>query len=186
MPSGQDILTNLIPMKMRARKENLLFCGNLLTTKTCLTPEELDNKNAIGEFIWGPGYWTLIPNNKEEMVEEGGISLTFLELLKANYKRSKLWHDTGTGHWSLSDWGVALAGEVGEALNIIKKLNRDRNGMVGNTKSKEELTADLGEELADVMIYLDLLALEAGVDLEEEVVKKFNKTSEKHGFDIKL
>lgn len=30
------------------------------------------------------------------------------------------------GDWSLSDWMTALTGEVGEAANIVKKLNRHR------------------------------------------------------------
>lgn len=114
------------------------------------------------------------------------MDLTFVKLNIANYKRSQKWHGAGTGNWSTSDWGIALGGEVGEALNVIKKLNRARDSIVGNDKDVNELYADLGEELADVMIYLDLLASYSGINLEEEVIKKFNKVSDKNGFDIKL
>jgi NTP pyrophosphatase (non-canonical NTP hydrolase) len=34
--------------------------------------------------------------------------------------------------WSLSDWMTALTGEVGEAANIVKKLNRIRDNIAGN------------------------------------------------------
>lgn len=44
----------------------------------------------------------------------------------------------------------------------------------------------LGEELADVFLYLDLLAGYYGVDLPAAIVKKFNKVSEKQGFPERL
>ena len=59
--------------------------------------------------------------------------------------------------WSLSDWMTATAGELGEAANIIKKLNRYRDGIPGNSESEEELRSKLADELADVAIALDLL-----------------------------
>lgn len=34
--------------------------------------------------------------------------------------------------WSLSDWMTALMGELGEAANVAKKLNRIRDGIPGN------------------------------------------------------
>jgi NTP pyrophosphatase (non-canonical NTP hydrolase) len=77
--------------------------------------------------------------------------------------------------WSLSDWGVALAGECGEMCNVIKKLNRYRDGIAGNKKSKEQLMEDLKQEIGDIAVYLDLLAQAIGCDLEvlrEEVLQK--------------
>lgn len=68
----------------------------------------------------------------------------------------------------------------------MKKLNRERDGIVGNTKTKEELLADLGEEIADTVLYLDLLAAAAGIDLELEIVKKYNRVSEKNNFPERL
>lgn len=88
--------------------------------------------------------------------------------------------------WSLSDWFTATMGELGEAANIAKKLNRVRDGIPGNKETPEELQAALGEEIADVFIYLDLLAQRAGVDLEDAVIAKFNKTSEKIGYENRL
>jgi NTP pyrophosphatase (non-canonical NTP hydrolase) len=84
--------------------------------------------------------------------------------------------------WSLSDWMTALAGEVGEAANIIKKLNRFRDGIPGNIETPRQLQSQLAEELADVAIYLDLLAQAAGFDLEKIRNEKFAKTSLKIGY----
>ena len=88
--------------------------------------------------------------------------------------------------WSLSDWITATMGELGEAANIVKKLNRVRDGVPGNQETEEQLRAALRHEIADVFIYLDLLAQAAGVDLEEAVREKFNLTSDKIGSAIKL
>ena len=84
--------------------------------------------------------------------------------------------------WTASDWMVALAGEVGEAANIIKKLNRFRDGIPGNTETVQVLTSKLGEELADVYTYLDLLCQSQGIDLRKEVESKFEKVSKKMGY----
>lgn len=84
--------------------------------------------------------------------------------------------------WSLSDWMTALTGEVGEAANIVKKLNRVRDDIPGDTQSKEELIHDLGNELADIAIYLDLMAQAAGYNLEQLVEIKFQITSKKIGY----
>lgn len=93
---------------------------------------------------------------------------------------------TGFNHplssWSLSDWMTATAGELGEAANIIKKLNRYRDGIPGNTESEAELRSKLADELADVAIYLDLLTQAAGFDLETIRAVKFDKTSAKIGY----
>ena len=86
------------------------------------------------------------------------------------------------GSWSMSDWMVALTGEVGEAANIVKKLNRVRDGIPGNDKTPDELRAMLASELADVAIYLDLMIQAAGFDLEEIRDRKFNETSAKIGY----
>ena len=84
--------------------------------------------------------------------------------------------------WSLSDWMTATAGELGEAANIIKKLNRVRDGIPGNNETPEQLQGMLADEIADVAIYLDLLAQAAGFDLDTIRERKFQKTSAKIGY----
>ena len=69
--------------------------------------------------------------------------------------------------WSPTDWACAMAGETGEACNLIKKLRRGEN-----IKARE-----IGDELADIVIYADLLAARLGLDLGEAIRHKFNATS---------
>lgn len=89
--------------------------------------------------------------------------------------------------WSLSDWMTALTGELGEAANIIKKMNRHRDG-VTNTgdPSMQELRVMLAKELADIDIYLDLMYQRVGIDRPAAIRSKFNETSEKIGSPIRL
>lgn len=77
---------------------------------------------------------------------------------------------------------TATAGELGESANIIKKLNRVRDGIPGNENTPEELYSMLADEFADVAIYLDLMAQAAGLDLEQIREAKFRKTSLKIGY----
>lgn len=84
--------------------------------------------------------------------------------------------------WSLSDWMTATAGELGEAANVIKKLNRVRDGIPGNAETPEQLRGQLADEIADVAIYLDLMAQAAGLDLETIRDAKFARTSAKIGY----
>ena len=115
------------------------------------------------------------------------MDLSFNELRAANLERCAKWHPkAGVNEWSLSDWMTATCGELGEAADVIKKLNRYRDGITGNTKSEEGLKVQLAHEIADTMIYLDLLAARAGIDLGEAVIEKFNIVSVRVGFPDRL
>lgn len=88
--------------------------------------------------------------------------------------------------WSLSDWMCATLGELGEAANVLKKLNRCRNGIPGNDLTENQLREQLASELADTFIYLSLLSQAAGIDLTEAVIQTFNRKSEKLHYHILL
>lgn len=75
-----------------------------------------------------------------------------------------------------------LAGETGEACNVGKKIERERLGIRGSRDTVEHLA----EELADVVICADLVAMAEGIDLDAAVVAKFNATSEKVGLKTRL
>lgn len=77
---------------------------------------------------------------------------------------------------------MELGGEVGEALNVCKKLERERRGIRGSRAT----TQQLAEELADVIICVDLIAAGEGIDLWAAVRDKFNATSEKVGLKTRL
>jgi NTP pyrophosphatase (non-canonical NTP hydrolase) len=76
--------------------------------------------------------------------------------------------------WSPNDWMTALTGEVGEAANVLKKVRR-------GDLTIEEARPMLTQELADVCIYLDLLAKQVGVNLGDAVIATFNTKSKKVG-----
>lgn len=105
---------------------------------------------------------------------------TIPTLREANKIRQKEWDEDN--QISLSYRGNELAGEVGEACNLIKKLERERLGIRGSRTTVKELA----EELADVIICADLIAMQEGIDLEESVRKKFNATSEKYGLKTRM
>lgn len=82
--------------------------------------------------------------------------------------------------WDKNKWMVALTGELGEAANIMKKMNRLSDGIDVNKdadKNYIELIKKLRDELADTFIYLDLLCQSMGINLEQAVIDKFNEKS---------
>jgi NTP pyrophosphatase (non-canonical NTP hydrolase) len=103
-----------------------------------------------------------------------------------SFARALRWHPDGLESWSLSDWGVALAGEVGELCNVIKKQNRVRDRMQQRGTNEGALQHNLKMEIGDVYIYLDLLARRAGLNLEDCVRDTFNRISEREGFPERL
>lgn len=116
-------------------------------------------------------------------------ALNFDELRDANAVRVRdVFHPLDS--WTLTDWACAAAGEMGEACNIVKKIHRGDFGPIDKIDDDHELPADakvyLEEELADVVIYLDLLAARARIDLGEAVRAKFNLVSMKRGSDVRL
>lgn len=105
--------------------------------------------------------------------------LTFRRLRETNVLRCKEAFKRCLTDWSLAEWSNAMAGECGEACNLTKKMLR---GDKGGEKDIEEL----GKEIADVVVYADLLAAAAGVDLEKAVIEKFNEVSDRKKSKIKL
>lgn len=114
-----------------------------------------------------------------------GDDLGFRQLRAVNVARAERWH--AEHPWSGSDWMVAAMGELGEAGNYVKKLNRARDGIAGaNDPGVSTLTLGLAEELADAVTYIDLIAAKYGIDLARHVAAKFNHVSEREGFPERL
>lgn len=85
----------------------------------------------------------------------------------------------------LTYWTTALAGEVGELCNMVKKRQRVERGGVDGGSSYRASDIDremLKEEIGGIAIYLDLLASLMGIGLEEAIVDTFNRKSEQMGF----
>ena len=106
--------------------------------------------------------------------------LAMHELRAANKARHLEWWNGRP--MSLAFRGVELAGETGEACNIIKKLEREGAGAVGTRATMQSLA----QELADVVICADLIAMDAGIDLALAVRDKFNATSEKYDLTTRI
>lgn len=115
-------------------------------------------------------------------------NLTFSTLRDANMKRLPMFRDAkgrkchakdDGSDWSPAQWLQAVTGELGEYANLRKKVER-------GDLTLDEARSMLADELADVVIYLDILAAQIGVDLSEAIVAKWNRTSEKVGAPIRI
>jgi NTP pyrophosphatase (non-canonical NTP hydrolase) len=118
---------------------------------------------------------------------EAASPLTFQAVHAANTARCRRWHEDSTA-WTGADWATALGGECGEALNIVKKMRRIECGMDPGPDDPPfpALGSMLAKELADVFLYLDLLAWHYGIDLPHAIVSKFNEVSARQGFPEEL
>src|SRR5262245_21519982 len=132
----------------------------------------------------------------------------FEQLRDTNLERCARWHPgfPTDDEWTLADWSNAMGGEVGEtstvlltllarmvsasgeAQNLTKKLRRLQTGTHGNPLEQDwdALVVRLGEEVADVIIYADLLLAKLDLDMWACVVTKFNQKSEELGFPERL
>lgn len=102
-------------------------------------------------------------------------NLSFQDLRGANNMRNDMSYNQ-CGEWTETDWAVAIAGECGEMCNLIKKRKR------GDEISIEEV----GKEIADQIIYLDLLASSLGLNTGEIVTNKFNEVSKRINSPVTL
>jgi len=118
----------------------------------------------------------------------GTNGLTFNTLRSANVERLKEFknsrgqpaHTKEDGSdWCLAQWSNAVLGELGEAANIIKKIER-------GDITLDDARPALAKEFADIQAYLDLLAFRAGVNLGEATMKKWNEISERIGSNLRI
>ncbi len=116
--------------------------------------------------------------------------LTFEAVSQVNLERAREWHKGGLEEWSVSDWGVAMAGEAGEVCDAIKKLRRIEcaleSGNAKQPKTREQAVAAIAQEIGDTFIYLDLLAQRLGLNIEDCISDTFNRISEREGFSYRL
>lgn len=114
--------------------------------------------------------------------------ITFENFSEANLKRCEA--PNGFNHpinnWSTSDWCVAIMGELGEAANIVKKLNRERDGICGNRQTEAALREKLKKELGDTFVYIDLACQALGFTIKEAAVEVFNSKSLEIGYPVLL
>jgi NTP pyrophosphatase (non-canonical NTP hydrolase) len=115
-------------------------------------------------------------------------ALTFEAFSRINRQRCEA--ESGFNHqlasWSTSDWFLAILGELGEAANVAKKLNRYRDGIRGNKVSEEELRNKLRQELGDTFVYLDLIAQALGFYIGDAATEVFNSKSDELNCPIRI
>lgn len=96
------------------------------------------------------------------------VPLTFAKLRDANIKRmpvfknskGQITHSKPDGSdWSIEDWAESVVGEIGEWANLHKKFRR-------KDIDSCYFTYESGLELADIMIYSDILMLRCGITLQ--------------------
>lgn len=117
-------------------------------------------------------------------VGESSSPLTFDAFQQLNALRSGTRFGLNSD-WTLNDWAVALAGEVGELCNLLKKDRRglaiderfDLNGPYCELARKNVIS-----ELADVITYADLIMTKLGANTSIELIGKFNEVSRRVGF----
>ena len=108
--------------------------------------------------------------------------LTFEAFGRANRERCEATsgYHTGVKEYGAATWMLCLAEEVGEVAGAVL-------GATGQKKRKAHLTAkDVGDELADLVAYADLLTGAFGLDLGACVAAKWNKVSERIGYSGRL
>jgi len=113
--------------------------------------------------------------------------LNFDQLRLANVQRcEEVFHPLHD--WSPTDWATALAGEAGETCNEVKKLRRldGADASIDTPEERERLRVAIGKEIADLIIYADLLAARLNIDLSDAVAGKFNEVSIKRGSAVRL
>ena len=106
--------------------------------------------------------------------------LLFTTLRDYNNARQLQWDKEGK--LTALYFSNAMAGEAGEVCNVIKKFERQSLGLVGSRATIQQFA----DEIADVIIYADLLAAQMGVDLGTAVKEKFNRKSDELGLTIKI
>lgn len=115
--------------------------------------------------------------------------ITFDALRAINVVRCVNGFKHALNSWSVAEWTNAMCGEAGEAANVAKKMLRHRDAVAGNKGDDTDLAAlrvKLGRELADVVIYCDLVAASEGIDLGAMVRETFNAKSEELGTPERL
>jgi len=142
------------------------------------TPEAFANSYCFRESAqhWWLAAWEARGRASGQQVGED-----FLRTMRAiNVDRCVNGFKHALDYWSIMEWGCAIGGESGELLNVLKKIQREKQGLPGSRLGVAAVE-EVGKEIADIVLYCDLLAAQFGIDLAEAITNKFNATSAKLG-----
>lgn len=136
--------------------------------------------------------------NRKALANELADVFTYADIMLARLGRAPLsaFPPGGGRYWpSVSDRpnrellmrrAAAVSILSGRACECVKKLNRIRDGLVGNSREGYALSGELDHSLLTLPVALDNLAQAARIDLITAVCAKFNEVSERNGFPERL
>ena len=78
---------------------------------------------------------------------------------------------------SIKNLCMALSVETSELLEIFQWLKEDESNKISEDP---ELKSKIGEEIADIFLYLLRIAIKSNIDIEEVVFSKIKKNAEKY------
>jgi NTP pyrophosphatase (non-canonical NTP hydrolase) len=110
--------------------------------------DKCNPKGIDGKYILQPRH-NEMPTNNIDAIE------WFNDIYFSNWRETELIYFTN-----------ALAGEVGELCNLTKKIY---GGGTNNTMTVEELCKSMIDEIADIYIYLVIIAKRLGVGKSQEI-----------------
>lgn len=87
---------------------------------------------------------------------------------------------------TLQTAALSMARIGGKLGDVVKKLNRVRDGLEGNKLTPTQLEEHLSHYIGAVGRQCDVLANRIGLNLHECVARKFNAVSERMGFPERL
>ena len=155
------------------------------TDQGAVTVAQVDRDEAHAIAVaWDAGRYDeagqLVARHRLASVSSASAEPFLAQLRRVNLERYEAWVE-GADAGIMFD-ALELGGEVGELLNIVKKLEREERGWRGSRANP----ADFDDECADVLICLDKLARRRNVDLAAVTIAKFNATSDKVGLPHRL
>jgi NTP pyrophosphatase (non-canonical NTP hydrolase) len=140
--------------------------------------KETLNKSRTGYNSVGPLFgvgWTAAIDYVLTLLKEYKQESFLKQLKRLNEERCPYFGNK-VEEWSETDWGCAIGGESGELQNwLIKRRRGD------NVDLKE-----VAHEMADIVIYVDMLATKMNIDLEETIKEKWNIVSERRNIPLKM
>jgi NTP pyrophosphatase (non-canonical NTP hydrolase) len=175
-----------------ADPEGLRQINEAFTAIAEMDPPRLDILRATQDGIYTPReVWQAFRKQRLDTLmplDLAPINLSFAQLRRANRARLPHFknrngnpaHSTPDGSdWCLAQWCNAVTGELGEAANIIKKIER-------GDFTLEQSRDSLARELADAVTYIDILAFRAGIDLGAATAEKWNEVSLRVGYKASI
>ena len=101
-----------------------------------------------------------------------------IDIEKINIEVSKFIEDRDWDQFhSIKNLSMALSVETSELVEIFQWLKESESNEVAENP---KLKAKVEEEISDIFIYLTRIAIKSGIDIEQAVLSKIKKNSEKY------